>query len=408
VARAVAACRPQAVCAYPITPQTHIVEAIGVLVRSGKLKSCEFINVESEFAAMSVAIGASAAGARAYTATASQGLLYMVEPVYNAAGLGFPIVMTLANRAVGAPINILNDHSDAMAVRDAGWVMLFAEDNQAAADLHIQAFRLAEELSLPVMVCMDGFVLTHAFEAVDVPTAEQVDSFLPPYEPRQVLDPDDPVSIGAMVGPEAFEEVRYLAHAKLVSALQRVPEVADEFYQAFGRCAGGLVAPYRVEDAQTVVVAMGSVLGTLKDVADSLRDKGHKVGVLGITTFRPFPAAAVREALWGARNVVVVEKAFSTGFGGVLSTDVATAMGPLRAPIVTVVAGLGGRPVSSASLAKLIEGSERGHMETVTFLDLDQSVVDRELARMAERRRSGPSAENMLRDVASRATGTGE
>ena len=142
----------------------------------------------------------------------------MVEAVYNAAGLGFPIVMTLANRAVGAPINILNDHSDAMAVHDAGWVMLFAEDNQAAANLHIQAFRLAEELSLPVMVCMDGFVLTHAFEAVDVPTAEQVDSFLPPYEPRQVLDPDDPVSIGAMVGPDAFEEVRYLAHAKLVSA----------------------------------------------------------------------------------------------------------------------------------------------------------------------------------------------
>ncbi|HYA45609.1 MAG TPA: transketolase C-terminal domain-containing protein [Acidimicrobiales bacterium] len=400
VAQAVAVCRPQVVCAYPITPQTHIVEAVGAMVRSGKLPGTEFINVESEFAAMSVAIGASAAGARAYTATASQGLLFMAEAVYNASGLGLPIVMTLANRAIGSPINIWNDHSDAMAVRDSGWVQLFAEDNQAAADLHIQAFRIAEELSLPVMVCMDGFVLTHAFEAVDVPSQEQVDDFLPPFEPRQVLDPAEPVSMGAMVGPEAFLEVRYLAHANLVSALGKVPQVSEEFYQAFGRNAGGLVSQYKVSDAHTVIVAMGSVLGTMKDVADDLREKGHKIGVLGVTTFRPFPAAAVRDALWGARMVIVVEKAFSTGFGGVLSTDVATAMGPLRAPIMTVVAGLGGRPVSSASLGKLIEDSERGHVERVTFLDLDEAVVERELERMREHRRSGPSPENILRDMA--------
>ena len=184
VALAVAACRPQVVCAYPITPQTHIVEGVGELAKSGELAGCEFINVESEFAAMSVAIGASAAGSRAYTATSSQGLLFMIEAVYNAAGLGLPVVMTLANRAIGAPINIWNDHSDAMAVRDAGWVMLFAESNQEATDLHIQAFRLAEELSLPVMVNMDGFVLTHATERIDVPTQEQVDAFLPPFVPR--------------------------------------------------------------------------------------------------------------------------------------------------------------------------------------------------------------------------------
>jgi len=397
VAEAVAACRPEVVCAYPITPQTHIVEALGSMVRSGRLSPCEFINVESEFAAMSVAIGASAAGARAYTATASQGLLSMAEAVYNAAGLGLPVVMTLANRAIGAPINIWNDHSDAMAVRDAGWVQLFAEDNQAAADLHVQAFRIAEDLSVPVMVCMDGFVLTHAFEAVEVPSQGQVDEFLPPYEPRQVLDPAEPVSIGAMVGPEAFEEVRYLEHVKLVSALEKIPQVAEEFYQSFGRYAGGLVAPYRTDDAHTVVVAMGSLIGTLKDIADDLRQKGHKVGVLGITTFRPFPAAAVREALWGARVVIVVEKAFSTGFGGVLSTDVATAMGPLRAPIATVVAGLGGRPVSAAPLAELIEGSERGYLEKVTFLDLDQDLVDRELVRTGTRRRQGPSTADVAR-----------
>src|SRR5262245_35584442 len=188
VAEAVGLCRPEVICAYPISPQTHIVEALGEMVKSGALAPCEYINVESEFAAMSVAIGASAAGARAYTATASQGLLYMVEPLYNAAGLGLPIVMTVANRAIGAPINIWNDHSDAMSQRDSGWIQLYAQTNQEAVDLHTLAFRLAEELSVPVMVCMDGFTLTHAYEAVDLPTQEQVDAFLPPFVPRQVLD----------------------------------------------------------------------------------------------------------------------------------------------------------------------------------------------------------------------------
>src|SRR5579884_1771174 len=182
VAEAVALCRPEVICAYPITPQTHIVEALSEMVRSGALKSCEFINVESEFAALSVAIGASAAGARAYTATSSQGLLYMTEAVYNASGMGLPIVMTLGNRAIGAPINIWNDHSDAMAIRDAGWIMLFAETNQEAIDLHIQAFRLAEELSTPVMVCVDGFILTHAYEEVELPTPEAVDRWLPKFQ----------------------------------------------------------------------------------------------------------------------------------------------------------------------------------------------------------------------------------
>lgn len=199
VAEAVALCRPEVICAYPISPQTHIVEGIGEMVKSGELKDCEFINVESEFAAMSVAIGASAGGARTYTATASQGLLFMVEAVYNASGLGLPIVMTVANRAIGAPINIWNDHSDSLSQRDCGWIQLFAETNQEALDLHIQAFKLAEELSMPVMVCMDGFILTHAYERVDIPTQAQVDGFLPPYEPRQVLDPAEPVDRKSVV-----------------------------------------------------------------------------------------------------------------------------------------------------------------------------------------------------------------
>ena len=399
MAQTVALCRPEVVCAYPISPQTHIIEALGEMVKRGELSPCEFINVESEFAAMSVAIGASATGARAFTATASQGLLYMMEAVYNAGGLGLPIVMTLANRAVGAPINIWNDHSDAMAARDAGWVQLFAETIQEAADLHIEAFRLAEELSVPVMVCMDGFILTHATERVDLPSQAQVDSFLPPYEPRQVLDPADPSSIGAMVGPEAFEEVRYLAHARQLTALGRIGELGAEFAEAFGRDSGGLVHPYRSADADVVVVAMGSVLGTIKDVVDEQRDAGLRIGALGITSFRPFPIDAVRSALGSSRHVVVLEKALSVGFGGVLSTDVAMALSGLPVSVSTVVAGLGGRPITKASLRGVFEAALRGASERLTFLDLNMALVQRELERMATERRSGPTAENMLRDL---------
>ena len=239
IAQAVAACEPQVVAAYPISPQTHIVEALSALVKSGKMEHCEYVNVESEFSAMSACIGASAVGARSYTATASQGLLFMVEAVYNASGLGLPIVMTVANRAIGAPINIWNDHTDSMSQRDSGWLQLFAENNQEAADLHVKAFRIAEELSLPVMVCMDGFILTHAVEQVDLPEIEQVRKFLPTYEPRQVLDPENPISIGAMVGPEAFTEVRYLAHHKQMQALELIPQVQEEFKALFGRDSGG-------------------------------------------------------------------------------------------------------------------------------------------------------------------------
>src|SRR5918994_5310518 len=241
VAETVALCRPEVIGAYPISPQTHIVEGLSTLVKTGRLAPCEYINVESEFAAMSVCIGASATGARTYTATASQGLLFMAEAVYNAAGLGLPIVMTIANRAIGAPINIWNDHSDAMSQRDSGWIQLYAESNQEAADLHVQAFRLAEALSVPVMVCMDGFILTHAVEQVELPTQQEVDAFVPPFTPRQVLDPDEPMTIGAMVGPEAFTEVKYLMHAKQMRALDVIPEIAGEFEQAFGRDSGGLL-----------------------------------------------------------------------------------------------------------------------------------------------------------------------
>ena len=394
VAEAVALCRPEVICAYPISPQTHIVEALGELVAEGAVGRCEFINVESEFAAMSVAIGASAAGARAYTATASQGLLFMAEALFNASGLGLPIVMTVANRAIGAPIYIWNDHTDSMSQRDCGWIQLFAETNQEALDLHIQAFRLAEELSLPVMVCMDGFILTHAYERVDMPTREQVDAYLPPFSPRQILDPNEPVSIGAMVGPEAFTEVRYLAHAKQMQALELIPGWADEFRNAFGREAGGLVRPYRTEDADTIVVALGSVLGTIKDTVDEMRSRGVRIGALGIACFRPWPLAAVQQALARAKRVIVLEKSLAVGIGGIVSTNVRTAL-ERAIPVHTVIAGLGGRPITRASLSRIF-GSE--NLEHTTFLDLDRALVDRVLARESEVRRSGPRAENILRE----------
>jgi pyruvate ferredoxin oxidoreductase alpha subunit len=401
VAEAVALSRPEVICAYPISPQTHIVEGLGELVKSGKLAPCEFINVESEFAAMSVAIGASAAGARAYTATASQGLLFMAEAVYNASGLGLPIVMTVANRAIGAPINIWNDHSDSMSQRDCGWIQLFAAHNQEAIDLHIQAFKLAEELSMPVMVCMDGFILTHAVEGVDMPLQAEVDAFLPPYEPRQVLDPADPVSIGAMVGPEAFMEVRYLAHAKQTVALQRIPQIAAEFCDRFGRNTGGLVRSYHCDDAETIVVALGSVIGTLRETVEELRRDGMKIGVLGLSSFRPFPLAAVREALQAARRVVVLEKSFSVGLGGVVSTDVRLALEGTAVRGYTVVAGLGGRAITRASLARTLHEAAADKLEALTFMDLDWRIVNRQLEREAATRRSGPIAENLLRDVGS-------
>jgi pyruvate ferredoxin oxidoreductase alpha subunit len=398
-AEGIALCRPEVICAYPITPQTHIVEGLGEMVRTGELVHCEFINVESEFAALSVAIGASAAGARAYTATSSQGLLFMAEAVYNASGLGLPIVMTLGNRAIGAPINIWNDHSDAMSMRDAGWMQLFAETNQESVDLHIQAFRLAEELSMPVMVCVDGFILTHAVERIDIPDQADVDAFLPPYEPVQVLDPQEPISIGAMVGPDAFTEVRYLQNYKQNLALRLLPEFAAEFKARFGRDSGGLLRTYRADDAELLVIAMGSVNGTIKDTIDEMRQDGIRIGLITIVSYRPFPTAALRAALTGVKHAVVVEKSFAIGMGGQLANNVDLALRNMAdAPQVhSIVAGLGGRPITRQSLHAVFRRIPAEPWDGAHFLDLNTSVIAKELHHIRKVRRSGPTAENILR-----------
>jgi pyruvate ferredoxin oxidoreductase alpha subunit len=369
------------VAAYPISPQTHIVEALSDLVRTGELSPCEYLMVESEFGALSACIGASAAGSRTYTASASQGLLFMAEALPNASGLGLPIVMTVANRAIGAPINIWNDHSDAMSQRDAGWVQLFAESNQEAVDLHVQAFVLAERLSLPVMVCMDGFVLTHAVEEIDVPDQEVVDALLPPFSPRQVLDPSAPVTIGAMVGPEAFTEVKYLAASQQLRVLDEIPVIAEAFERATGRASGGLVGSYRMDGASIAVVGMGSVIGSVKDVVDELREQGVPIGVVAVSCYRPWPLDEVRAALAGLERVIVLNRAFAVGSGTMLGQDVRLTLATSSARVHDVVAGLGGRPVTRSSIRSLVHAVLGGEVDPdrLHFLDLDQDVVAREL-----------------------------
>ncbi len=399
VAQAVALCRPEVMACYPISPQTHIVETLSRKVKVGEIGNCQFLNVESEFGALSVLIGASAMGARSYTATTSQGLLFMAEAVYNAAGLGLPIVMTIANRAIGAPINIWNDHSDSMAMRDSGWLQLFAEDNQEAVDLHIQAFRLAEELSCPVMVCMDGYILTHAFEEVDLPTQEQVDDFLPPFEPVQVLDPQDPVSIGAMVGPEAFTEVRYLAHHKHLQALEAIPRISQTFQNIFQRSSGGLLKLYHTDKAETLLLALGSVNGTIKDAVDDLRTEGWPVGAIQLCSYRPFPSHALRHAAQNAKRVIVIEKDLAVGNGGIVSSEVKLALQGLPTIVDTVIAGLGGRAISKAAVIDTVKAACLEGLEEPHFLDLNWEAINRELTRQAEQRRSGPTPENLLREI---------
>ncbi len=399
VAEAVALCRPEVISAYPITPQTHIVEDLGSMVKAGKIDNCEFMLVESEFGALSACIGSSAAGARSYTATSSQGMLFMMEAVYNASGMGLPIVMTVGNRAIGAPINIWNDWGDSMSARDAGWLQLFVESNQQAVDAHIQAFKLAEELSLPVMVCMDGFILTHSYSGVDIPDQEQVDRFLPPFEPRQVLDPSAPLSMGAMVGPEAFTEVRFLSHQKQVDALSLIPHQAAEFAEIFGRDSGGLIKEFECAGAETVIVTMGSVIGTMKEVLANMRADGFSIGAMTLRTFRPFPRDALREAVKHAKRVIVFEKCLAVGMGGIVSMNVRMGLQDLPMRVHSVIGGLGGRPITRTGLRRMFEKGVRDELEEPHFHDINMDVVNRELAREQEQRRSGSVAENVLSDM---------
>jgi pyruvate ferredoxin oxidoreductase alpha subunit len=381
VADAIAMCRPSLICAYPDDPQSGIVEGLREAAKAGKLTHCELISVESDFQALSVAVGASAAGTRTYTLTSSQGLLFMAEAVYSAAGLGLPIVMTISNCATGATMYTWNDHTDSMSMRDAGWIQLYAETNQEAIDLHVQAFRLAEALSCPVMVCVDGFMLANASDRVDVPTQAEVDAYLPPFRARVAGDAPESAVIGSVAGPGTFTELRYLAHHKQLRALGQIPRLAGEFLVRFGRPAGGLLRTHRTADAETIVVALGSVNGMIREVVDEMRLEGARIGSVSLCSFRPFPTAALREVLQNARRLVIVERSLAVGLGGILSDGVSKSVAGIALNAYTVIAGLGGRAITRTSLRQLFDDAAQDELENVTFLDLNAEFVASRLER---------------------------
>lgn len=371
---------PQVISAYPITPQTHIVEHLSQMVADGYLKS-EFVMVESEHSAASVVLGASACGVRTYTATASQGLLYMEEVVYNIAGMRLPVVMTVANRAISAPINIWNDMQDAMAIRDTGAIMLVAENNQEAYDMHIQAFKIAEnpDVMLPVVVNVDGFVLTHTFEVVEtIDDIEQVRKYLPPLNMEYKLDVDNPYSFGTLGEPSVYMESRYNLTNAMNFSKKIIAQAAQEYKEMFGRFQGALIDTYKMSDANTVIVAMGSVLGTIKDVVDELRESGKKIGVLKVRSFRPFPEIEIVEALRNVQNVIVIEKAISPGKGGILSMEIRDVLYRHKVTSVSVngyTLGLGGRDITPKNIYDLVLRAEKEENVDGEFIGLTQQFL---------------------------------
>jgi pyruvate ferredoxin oxidoreductase alpha subunit len=381
IAEAVKLCQPGVISAYPITPQTHIVEELAQMVADGDLKS-GFVNVESEHSAASVVLGAQAAGVRTYTATSSQGLLYMAEVLFNIAGLRLPVVLTCAARALSAPINIWNDHQDAVSLRDSGWLQFHAEDIQEAVDLHFMAYRLGEDKSvmLPVMIVMDGFILTHGIETVDMPTQEQANAFLPAYQPLYKLDPADPITMGPLVDPDCYMETRYAIAKTMEESLKLIPKIAQDFAKLAGRAYNGLIEKYHTDDAQRVIVAMGSSCGTIKEVIDEFRKKGKKVGLLKVTSFRPFPAKEIYEALKGAEKVAVIDRALSLGSYAPLEAEVkACFYGKKKAPeaIGSFVLGLGGRDITKDSIREVFRLLTAKDKAT-QFIDLKPELLKEE------------------------------
>lgn len=380
VAEVIRLCKPGVISAYPITPQTHIVEDLAQMVADGKLNA-QFVNVESEHSAASVVLGSAATGVRSYTASSSQGLFLMGEVIFNIAGMRLPLVLTCANRAISAPINIWNDQQDSISLRDAGWIQMYAENNQEVVDFHILGYRISEDKSimLPVMVCMDGFILTHGMEVVDMPSSEQVDKFLPSYKPIYKLDPDEPLSMGLLADPDYYMETRFAIQETLKDVLGFIPKVSQEFRAAFGRDYGdGLVEEYYTKDADKVIVAMGSVCGTIKSVVDELRAKGKKVGLLKIITFRPFPHAKVYEALKGVSRVAVLDKSVSLGAScGPLAIELRAAFfGKKKSPknISSFVAGLGGRDITLYSVREIFKKLNQKEV-SLEFIDLKPELL---------------------------------
>ena len=383
VAEAARVCRPAVVSAYPITPQTHIVEDLSTMIANGDLTNCEYVRTESEFSAASVVQGAEAAGARTFSATSSQGAVLMYEVLFAIAGMRLPCVLAMANRAVSAPINIWNDHQDAISARDNGWIQLWAEDNQEAADMVIQAYKIAEDhrVLLPVMVNLDGFQVTHLYAPVETYDQKMVDEFLPPYDPLFKLDPKDPVTMGTLAQPEYYTEARYMVHDAQMKAKAVIEEVATDFGKKFGRYMGGLIDTYKMDGAEVAIVAMGSFLGTMKDAVDELREAGVPVGIVKVRSFRPFPVEAMRQALAGVKVVCVLDRDISMGMEGAVYTDLKAALYNAKdAPaMLGFILGLGGRDITIPDIKAIVQkGYAKIGGEPVSefeWLQLDTNIL---------------------------------
>ena len=364
VALAVKACRPHVISSYPISPQTHIVEALARMVADGEI-AAQYVKAESEFSAASVLAGASAAGSRSYTASSSQGLLLMTEVLYASAGMRLPFVITGVNRSISAPINIQVDHQDSMSLRDAGLIQFYVESSQEAYDLHLAAFKIAEDpkIMLPVMVCMDGWVLTHSYERVAFVEQEAVDKFLPPFKPEHYLDPEDPKTWGSYAESDVMMEFKYAIHKAMVEGKPRIKNILDEVSELTGRDNSGLIEPYRTDDADVILVALGSVAGTVKDAVDDLQTTGKKVGLIKIRCYRPFPYEEILEAVKGARVVAVMDASFSMGSEGAVGLDLkAKLFGKPDAPmVIDFIAGLGGREINDKTIGWLVDRAEELH-----------------------------------------------
>ena len=347
--------RAQVIAAYPITPQTSVIEKLAALCADGELDA-RFIKVESEHSAMAACIGASATGARAFTATSGQGLLLMHEVVHWAAGARLPIVMAVINRAVAPGWNIWTDQNDTLSQRDTGWMQFYCEGNQEVLDTIIQAYKVAEQVLLPAMVILDAFVLSHTSEIVDIPDQALVDEYLPPYEPPYRLNVNDPHAFGGLAAPGEYMEFRY----KMQRAMEEAKKVAREADEEFGRLFGrryGLVEGYRLDGAEVVLVTSGTVASTSRDVVDDFRERGIKVGMLKIRLFRPFPAEEVKEALEGARKVAVIDRNISFGHGGIFAQEIKSVLynAGLRTPLFGFIAGLGGRDVTPQLIGQVLD-----------------------------------------------------
>ncbi|MBU1670514.1 MAG: pyruvate ferredoxin oxidoreductase [Actinobacteria bacterium] len=362
VSEAVKLARAEAVAAYPITPQTHIVEELAQMVADGDLDA-EFVMVESEHSAMSACCGTSAVGARTFTATASQGLALMHEVLFIASGLRLPIVMAVANRALSAPLSIWGDQSDVMAERDCGWIQIFVETGQEAFDQTVCAFRIAEDprVLTPMIVNIDGFTLSHVVEPLELESQEAIDGFLPPFSAQVVLDPDRPVTIGPVGFPELYTEIKKQQNEALLASHQVIVEVWKEWADSFGR-EYRPVESYRAEDAEVLINLAGAVAGTARVAVDEMREEGRKVGLVRTRLWRPYPFADMREAVGSAKAVAVVDRALSFGGpGGPMASELRGALYPLASPPVVAgfVAGLGGRDITVGDFRAMVDETEK-------------------------------------------------